>query len=64
MITALQALSRSNFREVREDAASGIKLELSDAGFSTGKGVQGGGIQGQGVTACTLSGEEQGPGLL
>lgn len=57
MITAPQALSRSNLREVREEAARGIKLERSDAGFSTGKGVQGGGIQGQGAIACRLYSE-------
>lgn len=57
MITALQALCRCNFGELREDAASGIKLEVSDAGLLTGKGVQGGGIWSQGGIACRLYSE-------
>lgn len=59
MLTALQALFRSSFREVREGAASGIQLEHQLLGFLQGKECREVAFRARVAlpVGCTLSGE-------
>lgn len=58
MITVLQAICRSDFGEMREDAASRIKLRGSDTRLLAEMGMQGSGVRGgSGNTRRLYSGD-------